>query len=63
MKDKQQQQPVWLTPKELFEEFGIALATQASYRMKKIIPYSKIGSKIFYKLSDIHRWIEDAKVN
>ncbi len=60
---KENEQPIWLSPKELFEQFGIALPTQASYRMKKIIPYSKIGSKIFYKLSDIHLWIDNAKVN
>lgn len=57
------EQPVWLSPKDLFEQFGIALPTQAKYRMEKKIPYSKIGNKIFYKLSDIHYWIDTAKVN
>ena len=61
--NQKNEQPIWLSPKELFEQFGIALPTQAKYRMKKSIPYNKIGSKIFYKLSDIHRWIDNAKVN
>jgi len=62
MKEENEQQ-IWINPKELFEQFGIALPTQAKYRMQKKIPYSKIGSKIFYKLSDINRWIDMAKVN
>lgn len=56
-------QPVWLNPKQLYQKFNIAMPTQAKYRMEKKIPYYKIGSKIFYKLSEINRWIEDAKVN
>jgi len=56
-------QPIWLNPNKLYHRFGIALPTQAKYRMEKKIPYHKIGSKIFYKLSEIDKWIEDAKVN
>ncbi len=62
MKQKNEQ-TIWINPHELFEMFGIALATQAKYRMTKQIPYHKIGSKIFYRLSEIDYWIESAKVN
>ena len=54
---------VWLTPKELYRKFGIAIATQAQYRSDRKIPFHKIGSKIYYKLSDIDDWIDEAKVN
>ena len=54
---------MWINPDQLYIRFGIALPTQAKYRMKKKIPYHKIGSKIFYKLSEIHEWIDSAKVN
>jgi len=54
---------VWLTPKELYKKFGIAIATQAQYRSDRKIPFHKIGSKIYYKLSDIDNWIDEAKVN
>jgi len=56
-------QPVWLNPAQLYQKFNIAMPTQAKYRMEKKIPYHKIGSKIFYKLSEINTWIESAKVN
>jgi len=56
-------QPVWLNPEQLYQKFNIAMPTQAKYRMEKKIPYHKIGSKIFYKLSEINTWIESAKVN
>ena len=52
----------WITPKKLFLELGISLPTQAKLRMKKQIPYSKIGSKIFYSNFAINKWLEDAKV-
>ena len=56
-------QPIWLNPEQLYHKFNIAMPTQARYRMKKKIPYHKIGSKIFYKLSEINVWIDSAKVN
>ena len=56
-------QPIWLNPEQLYHKFNIAMATQARYRIEKKIPYHKIGNKIFYKLSEINKWIDNAKVN
>ncbi len=63
MNDKRSQEPIWLNPEQLHSKFNIAMPTQAKYRMEKKIPYHKIGSKIFYKLSEINAWIDSAKVN
>jgi hypothetical protein len=63
MKHEYTEDPIWLNPNELFKRFDIATPTQAKYRAEKKIPYHKIGSKIFYKLSEINNWIDNAKVN
>lgn len=53
----------WFSPDEFFEEFGISKSTQAKYRMKKKIPYSKIGSRyIRYDRSKIDAWLESHEV-
>ena len=55
-----QKEKRWLTPKELFEEFGICESTQAKYRMDKKIPYSRIGRKLIkYDRLKIDAWIEN----
>jgi hypothetical protein len=63
MREKNDAQPIWLNPEQLYHKFNIAMPTQARYRIEKKIPYHKIGSKIFYKLSEIDKWIDNAKVN
>lgn len=57
----------WLSPDELFQEFGISKNTQAKMRMSKRkgsrIPYSKIGNKyIFYDRLIIYQWLENNEV-
>jgi predicted DNA-binding transcriptional regulator AlpA len=53
----------WLSPDELENEFGIKKSTQAKLRMKRAIPYSKIGTKIVrYSRSKINDWLYDAEV-
>ncbi len=53
---------VWLNPQELFKKYGISISTQNKMRMKRQIPFSKIGRKIFYDEQKISKWIEDAEV-
>jgi len=48
----------WLNTTTLEEEFGIAKSTQAKYRSKKLIPYSKKGGFIFYSRKKIYEWLE-----
>ena len=53
---------LWLTPKELHEEFNIPLSSQSKMRMKKRIPYHKIGNYVRYKRVDIDNWLESGKI-
>lgn len=53
----------WLNPAELEDIFGITQSTQAKMRMKKTIPFSKIGQKfIKYDIYKIDKWIEAHEV-
>ena len=53
----------WLTPEDLEVEYGIKKSTQNKMRMRKAIPYSKIGAKVVrYNRERINQWLTDAKV-
>ena len=49
----------WLSTNESCAFLKISIRTMMNYRSKGIIPYSKIGSKIYYKLSDLERHLEN----
>ncbi|MFD2599066.1 helix-turn-helix domain-containing protein [Sphingobacterium corticis] len=46
-------QKEWLKTYEVLEMLGISPGTLQNLRQKGVIPYSKIGGLIFYKLKDI----------
>lgn len=48
----------WLNPEGLEEELVITTSTQAKMRMKKMIPYSKVGKFIRYDRLKINEWLE-----
>lgn len=52
----------WLNQDELCKEFGIAKATQSTYRANRMIPFSKIGKFIKYDRLKIDKWLENANV-
>lgn len=52
----------WLTPETLELEHKIKESTQAKYRMKKLIPFSKVGKFIKYDRFEIDKWLERNKV-
>ena len=52
----------WLTPNELFREYGFSESTQAMYRMDRKIPFSRIGKYIRYDRDEIDKWLEDNAV-
>lgn len=56
------EQKRWLTPKELKEEYLFSLDNQARMRMKKIIPYNKIGKYVRYDRIEIDKWLENHAV-
>ena len=47
----------WLSPQELYMEFGFSLSTQAKYRQRREIPYSKVGKYIRYNRERINQWL------
>ncbi len=54
----------WLSPQDLFDEYGLKLNFQAKLRMKKNIPYSKIGAKVvMYSRTKIEAWLNAAEVS
>jgi len=54
----------YVSEKEAGELFPIAAATLKSWRMRKIPgpPYSKVGDRIVYKLSDLHEFFDRRKI-
>ena len=52
----------WLNNKEFCEYLGISKRTAQNYRDTGIIPFSQIGSKIYYRLNDLITRLEDSKV-
>ena len=55
-------QPQWLTPIQLEEEFGFSRSRQARLRMERKIPFSKVGSYVRYNREAINEWLENARV-
>jgi len=52
----------WLTPKGLENVYELKESTQAKMRMKKSIPFSKVGKFIRYDTIEIDKWLENNKV-
>jgi len=53
----------WLDVHEVFQLLKISKRTLQNYRDNGIIPYSKIGGKIYYKASDIQHHLESHYVS
>ncbi|MFZ2286793.1 MAG: helix-turn-helix domain-containing protein [Bacteroidales bacterium] len=43
----------WFSNSETCDFLGVTARTLQNYRDNGILPYSKIGSKIYYKISDL----------
>ena len=48
----------WLTGDEVCHLLGISKRTLQNYRDKRIIPFTQIGRKIYYKASDVDDFLE-----
>jgi hypothetical protein len=48
----------WLSPDDLYAEFGISKSTQAKYRMKNKLPYTKFGGFVKYDRNKIDELFE-----
>lgn len=53
----------WLNPRKFEQEFGMSLSTQATYRSKKKIPYTKVGGFIYYSRAKIDTWLLQHSMN
>ncbi len=52
-----------VNPDELYELYGFSKSTQAKKRMKREIPFIKIGGRyIRYEIKAIEAWLESNKV-
>jgi len=51
-------QKEWLTNKEGCEWLSVTPRTMQNYRDKGDIPFSKVGTKIYYRLSDLENHLE-----
>ncbi|MHA1748711.1 MAG: helix-turn-helix domain-containing protein [Promethearchaeota archaeon] len=48
----------WLTNQEAAKILDVTLRTLQNYRDKGILPFSQVGSKIYYKVADIKKHLE-----
>jgi hypothetical protein len=43
----------WLDTRQICERLNISIRTLNNYRVRMIVPYTRFGSKCYYKVSDI----------
>ena len=60
LKQKQRTEPdqIWYDNQEFIQIMNISKRTAAYWRTEKIVSYSQVGSKIYYRLSDILELLE-----
>ena len=51
----------WLDNEEVCEMLSIAKRTLQVYREKRIIPYTQVGHKIYYKPQDVEALLKQSK--
>lgn len=52
----------WLSPNDLVKEYGFSKSNQDKLRMKRKIPFSKIGRYVRYDRLEIDNWLELNKI-
>jgi len=53
----------WLSPDDLFKEFGFSKSNQDKLRMNRKIPFSKVGRYVRYDRLEIDKWLVNNKVD
>jgi len=48
----------WLDHREICRMLGISKRTLDSYRERGLLPYSKIGGKVFYRAADVEDYLD-----
>jgi hypothetical protein len=61
LRDKSEQEinSQWIESVKIPKILGISLKTWQTYRDKRLIPFSQIGSKIFVKRADLEKFMLD----
>jgi hypothetical protein len=52
----------WLDNQEFCQLLKISKRTAQNYRDQGIVAFSQIGSKVYYKLADVHALLESTRV-
>lgn len=52
----------WLTNREARAYLGISTPTLQRYRASGRVPYSKVGSRVYYRRSDLDAFLSEARV-
>jgi hypothetical protein len=58
-KDKQDPNYIILDNSDILQLFKISTKTASNWREEGLLPFSQIKGKIYYKLSDMHKIIDD----
>jgi hypothetical protein len=58
-KDKQDPNYIILDNADILQLFKISTKTASNWREEGLLPFSQIKGKIYYKLSDMHKIIDD----
>lgn len=61
--NKEKSEEEYLDSKEVMKTLGICQKTWQTYRDKKIIPYTKIGRKVYVRRSDLDKFMQANIIN
>jgi hypothetical protein len=53
----------WIESVKIPKILGISMKTWQTYRDKRLIPFSQIGSKIYVKRADLEKFMNDHYIN
>jgi hypothetical protein len=53
---------IWLDKQDVLSRMHISERTLQNWRRKGVLPYYKIGGKIYYKESELNSMVQKAKV-
>ena len=59
VKNSKKLSDTWLDNQEVMELLKISPRTLQNFRDNKVVPFSKVGGKIYYKASDVEQLLKD----
>lgn len=52
----------WISNGEFLRRYGVSKATAQRWRDERTLPFSKIGAKIFYRVSDVEEVFHSSRI-